>query len=53
MGLSEIAFNKDKKIKAKYGITDNERVDGIIAFGYTDSKWKQIPLRGPVKTIWM
>jgi nitroreductase len=52
MGLSEIAFNKDKKLKAKYQIPRNERVDGILAIGYSDLEWKQIPPRGPVKVVW-
>jgi len=52
MGLSEMIFNKDKKIKSKYNIPENERVDGIVAFGYSSLEWKQIPPRGPVKVIW-
>jgi ferredoxin len=52
MGLSEIIFNRDRKIKMKYHIPENERIDGIIAFGYSDLLWIQSPIRGPSKVIW-
>ena len=48
MGLSEIAFGRDKALRAKYGIPPNERVDGIIALGYSKLEWKRLPPRGPV-----
>ena len=52
MGLSEIIFNKDNKLKLKYNIPSHERIDGIIAFGYSNLQWKQIPIRGTSKVIW-
>jgi nitroreductase/NAD-dependent dihydropyrimidine dehydrogenase PreA subunit len=53
MGLSEIAFGRDRAMKAKYGILPNERVDGILALGYTELEWKRLPPRGPVAVTWM
>ena len=52
MGLSEIMFNTNPLLKKKYDIPNNERVDGILAFGYSDTEWKRTPLRGPAKVIW-
>jgi nitroreductase/NAD-dependent dihydropyrimidine dehydrogenase PreA subunit len=48
MGLSEIAFGRDRAMKAKFGIPSNERVDGILAIGYAEPKWRRLPPRGPV-----
>jgi len=48
MGLTEIAFGKDKSLREKYGIPPNERVDGIVALGYSKLQWKRMPPRGPV-----
>ena len=53
MGLAEISFGADKKLREKYGIPDGERVDGILALGYSATKWRRLPPRGPVKTIWI
>ncbi len=48
MGLTEIAFGRDKSLREKYGIPPNERVDGIVALGYSKLQWKRLPPRGPV-----
>ncbi len=48
MGLSEIAFGRDKSLREKYGIAQNERVDGVVALGYSKLEWKRLPPRGPV-----
>ncbi len=53
MGLAEIAFGRDKALRAKYGIPANERVDGILALGYSDLGWERLPPRGPVKVAWL
>ncbi len=53
MGLAEIAFGRDKGLRAKYGIPANERVDGILALGYSALEWKRLPPRGPVKVSWL
>jgi len=53
MGLSEIAFGRDRTMREKYGIPTNERVDGILALGYADLEWKRLPPRGPVVARWM
>ncbi len=53
MGLSEIAFGADRKLREKYGIPAEERVHGILALGYPAVKWMRIPPRGPVKAVWM
>jgi nitroreductase/NAD-dependent dihydropyrimidine dehydrogenase PreA subunit len=53
MGLSEIAFGRDRAVKAKNGIPQDERVDGILALGYSELKWKRLPPRGPVAVTWM
>ena len=52
MGLSEMAFAGDAAMREKHGIPANERVDGILAIGYSALQWKQLPPRGPVKAIW-
>jgi nitroreductase/NAD-dependent dihydropyrimidine dehydrogenase PreA subunit len=52
LGVSEIFFNSDAKLKAKYGIPKEERVDGIVGFGYSTVAWARIPPRGPVKVVW-
>jgi len=52
MGLSEMAFSRDKSMGAAFGIPSDERVDGILAIGYSSLEWKRIPPRGPVKAIW-
>jgi nitroreductase/NAD-dependent dihydropyrimidine dehydrogenase PreA subunit len=53
MGLSEIAFGRDLAMKERFGIPRNERVDGILALGYSELKWKRLPPRGPVAVTWM
>jgi AcrR family transcriptional regulator/nitroreductase len=53
MGLSEIAFGRDGALRAKYGIPPTERVDGILALGYSDLEWKRLPPRGPVQVKWL
>lgn len=53
LGLTEIAMNKNKKIQSMFNIKSNERIDGILALGYSDLKWEQAPPRGPVKTQWL
>ena len=52
MGLSEMAFAGDAAMREKHGIPSNERVDGILALGYSALQWKQLPPRGPVKAVW-
>lgn len=52
MGLSEMAFANDGAMREKHGIPAEERVDGILAIGYSDLRWKRIPPRGPVKAVW-
>jgi len=52
MGLCEMAMNKDRAMKAKYQIPENERIDGVLAVGYSATQWRQVPPRGPVKAVW-
>jgi nitroreductase len=52
MGLSEMAFGQDAKMREKHGIPPEERVDGILALGYSGLRWNQVPPRGPVKAVW-
>lgn len=53
LGLCEIAMNQNKSILKAMNIKDGERVDGVLALGYSDIKWEQAPPRGPVKTVWL
>lgn len=53
MGLTEMAFHDDAALRAKYHIPAEERVDGVLALGYSALRWKRIPPRGPVKTVWV
>ena len=53
LGLCEIAMNQNKSIGQSLGIPEGERVDGAVAFGYSDHVWKQAPPRGPVKAVWL
>jgi nitroreductase/NAD-dependent dihydropyrimidine dehydrogenase PreA subunit len=53
MGLSEMAFGRDRAMREKFGIAQNERVDGILALGYSRLEWKRLPPRGPVSVTWM
>lgn len=52
MGLAEMAFRTDGPMRVKYGIPGNERVDAVLAVGYSSLRWKQVPPRGPVKAVW-
>jgi ferredoxin len=52
VGLSEMAFANDGAMREKHGVPAEERVDGILAIGYSDLRWKRIPPRGPVKAVW-
>ena len=53
IGLAEIAFKAERRLGSEYAIPRNERVDGIVAVGYSGSKWMQLPPRGPVKAVWL
>jgi nitroreductase/NAD-dependent dihydropyrimidine dehydrogenase PreA subunit len=53
MGLTEMAFAADKGLKARYSIPEGERVDGVLALGYSPLQWKRLPPRGPVKAVWV
>jgi Fe-S-cluster-containing hydrogenase component 2 len=53
LGLCEIAIKKDKTIQKSLNIPSDEQVEGILGLGYSDNDWKQIPLRGPAKTVWL
>jgi nitroreductase/NAD-dependent dihydropyrimidine dehydrogenase PreA subunit len=53
MGLAEMAFAADGELRDKYRIPAVERVDGVVAFGYSPLEWKRLPPRGPVKAVWM
>jgi nitroreductase len=52
IGLSEMAFARDAKMREKHGVTAEERVDGILALGYSSLEWRSLPPRGPVKAVW-
>ena len=52
MGLLEIAMGKDKKIAEFMKIGSGEKVGGALILGYSDTKWVQIPPRGPAKLVW-
>jgi nitroreductase/NAD-dependent dihydropyrimidine dehydrogenase PreA subunit len=52
MGLSEMAFGQDAKMRETQGIPAEERVDGILALGYSSLRWERLPPRGPVKAVW-
>lgn len=53
LGLVEMQLNKNKKLMSELKIPGNERVNGIIAFGYSSVDWKRTPPRGPVKVVWV
>lgn len=52
LGLAEIFFGNKPALRAKYGFPKTERVDGVLALGYSDTAWKRIPPRGPAKVTW-
>lgn len=52
LGLAEIFLGKNSALREKYGIPKTERVDEVLAIGYSDTVWKRIPKRGPAKVIW-
>lgn len=52
LGLVEMQLNKNKKLLNELRIPENERVNGIIAFGRSTVEWKRTPPRGPVRVLW-
>ena len=52
MGLAKMAFAADKRLGIRFEIPRNERIDGILAVGYSETEWIRIPPRGPVKAVW-
>lgn len=52
LGLAEIFLNKSEALKAKYGISKNEKIGGAFSLGYSNTEWKRTPPRGPSKVIW-
>ncbi len=52
LGLAEIMINRSKALREKYFVGKNERINGILAVGYSNTKWYRIPPRGPAKVTY-
>ncbi|MBN2737714.1 MAG: nitroreductase family protein [Spirochaetales bacterium] len=53
LGLCEMAMNNEKNIPKLFNIPGTEKIQGLLAVGYGETEWTQIPLRGPSKLVWV